>query len=538
MAEFRQEDFSGGMNIFDHDAALASSQYGLAYNVRNRKNGLSGIRGKVEVTDIPDGLKQGLYAFDNLLICFVNGAAYYKNIFTGGAWTQIEDFVMSPASTFIYAEAVPASDNNYERKLETDSQINGTAESPGILNTRLRFSDTPACLSCGDGVSPEMLIFNDGTCRAAQTYSQWSKEKTDENYGREYVPVMKQRKYVDGILVGVAPDGKTLYRSVTGRPLDFVVNVNTTGDKGGDADTTSYKPVYEPITCLEVLNSQKLIVGTRRRCYPIGINREKTIFGEPTFTNNESFAAGIVNQHSFVSVLRSDGYADYLFVDYDGMRTFNAAAQDQNEGRNLNFSRYISTAFSTLQDADECAAIVFDNYSMFSVKTVYGNLVAVFDNIRQQWVGFDDDEITIKQFAVANQSTAPQLYAITEDKLYQLQAGDYLESSVKLRAANRGTARAQLKLEDAYVVMRGSAEADEVEVASVVDDVENTTIRANVTADLVDALRFNFVGRSKLGWKVQPQLTWSDGSDVLLVEALFSENTHPTPIKQRAALTV
>lgn len=532
MADFRQEDFSAGMNLFDHAALLPANQYGLAYNVRNRENGLKGILGKIEDDDIPAGKKQGLYAFDQLLVAFVNGYAYYKNVVTNTDWEQIEEFVMSPTADYIYAEAVPASQSNLERKLTT-TNVEG-----GVTVTNLRISDTPACLVCGDGSNKEMLIFSDGSCRAAQTYAEWTIVRTEGNYGREYVPVMKQRKYVDGILFGIGTDGQLL-RSVTGRPLDFVVNITTTGDKGGDAYTTAYRPTYDEITFLGALNSQKLIVSTKLRSYPLGIDRNNSQFGEPKFTNNEAFDAGVVNQFSFLPILRPDGFNDYLFVDYDGLRSYIATLQDQNEGRNSSFTRNITGALSSPQVADETAAIVFDNYSMFAIKTRYGNLTAVFDNLRQQWVGFDNNEITIKQFAVANKTTAPQLYAISDTKLYRLLAAeDYLVSQVDLRAINSGSARVQLKLEDFYLVLDGSSDAGDVTITDIVDGTIDATIVNEVTSDEVDILRYNFSGSSKLGWKIQPRISWADGSHLLLAEATLKEDNTATPAKQKAARSI
>jgi hypothetical protein len=537
--EYRQEDFSGGMNLFDHEAVLPANQYGLAYNVRNRNVGLSGVRAAVEDATIASGKKQGIYAFEQYIISFTNGSAYYKNILTSSAWTKIEGFIMNPNADYVYAEAVPASDKNFERKLNAATTIEGTSSNPSVSTTLLQVSGTPACLICGDGLSTERIIYIDSNgvvqTRAAQTYEEWSKAIGGM---REYVPKMKQRKYVNGILVGVAPDGKTLLRSVSGRPLDFVVNVDVSGNKGGDAFTTAYKPVYEEITCLEVLNNQKLIVGTKRRCFPIGFNFDRTIFAEPTFTNNESFGAGIVNQFSFLGILRQDGYADYLFIDYDGMRSLNANLQDQNEGRNSNFSKYIANALTSQQVADEAAAIAFDNYALFSIKTRYGNVVAVFDNIRQQWVGFDNDGIgAIKQFAVANQSTAPILYAITDTKLYKLQAGDYLTSQVNLKASNSGSAKSQLRLQDFYAILDGSATNTTITVTEIVNGQTGVNQKVRTTDKQVDVLRFNFAGRSGYGWKVSPRVEWSDGSNILLVEGSFNEDTNATPIGQRATRT-
>jgi hypothetical protein len=150
MKEFRQEDFSGGMNLFDHDAVLPANQYGLAYNVRNRNVGLSGVRAAQIDTYIAPGKKQGIYAFEQYIVAFVNGSAYYKNILTDGLWTKITGFVMNPQADYVYAEAVPASGNNFERKLNSATQIEGNSGTSAVSTTLVTISGTPACLICGD----------------------------------------------------------------------------------------------------------------------------------------------------------------------------------------------------------------------------------------------------------------------------------------------------------------------------------------------------------------------------------------------------
>ena len=40
MADFIQQSFGGGMNLGIDDTRLAASEYGLAYNVRNRHDAL------------------------------------------------------------------------------------------------------------------------------------------------------------------------------------------------------------------------------------------------------------------------------------------------------------------------------------------------------------------------------------------------------------------------------------------------------------------------------------------------------------------
>jgi len=76
---------------------------------------------------------------------------------------------------------------------------------------------------------------------------------------REYVPVGKQMLWHDGILYVVSPNGKQIFRSVTGRPLDFMVNITPSGDKDpleavGGASSVSHSVDFEPITSINRLS--------------------------------------------------------------------------------------------------------------------------------------------------------------------------------------------------------------------------------------------------------------------------------------------
>lgn len=527
MLEYIQDKFGGGMNLFEEDYALDAAQYGLAFNVRNRTAALSTVSGPIEDTSAPTGLKQGGYAFDDYVVLFNNGAAYYKNVVTDGPWTQISGFALSTTAEFIYAEAVPASKFNNKRTLQ-GNRIDGSSTETNVDVTTTVINTTEAGLVCQDGTNQPFLIKPDATARVLNTYNEWT---TTE---REYVPVMTRMKYMNGILFGVDRDGVSILRSVSGRPLDFVVNITTNGDKGGNARTTSYNVSYNPITCIDKLNSGELFVGTLKSCHPVEFNYDKTIFAEPTFLNRRTFSAGVVNHFSFIDIL-----GDYCFVDIDGIRSYNAVSALQNEGRNGIFSSQIAKAFAGIKQSTT-AAVVFDNYSIFAVTTIYGNVLAVYDNTRGIWVCFDNlglDE-PVKQFFVANQSSSPTLYAITASKVYKLyKSAEELEAQVYLRALISGN-RNSIVVPDIACVFDGGTTQVSASVTQYVNNKEKNTVTRNIAVDEdgeVSPTVFKDPS-PKQGWKIQPRIKWQNESKLAQVHVLATQSGSQTSIKQQSEL--
>lgn len=530
MLDYIQSDFSGGMDLFNENYNIPNNGYGLSYNIRNRTGALSSISAPVEDTSAPSGLKQGLFAFDNYIVLFNNGAAYYKNIVSDTAWVKISNFAMSTTAPNIYTEAVPASKNNFTRKLNDANRADGSnAESNVSLDPTVEITENPAGLVCQDGISQPYIILSDASARILKDYSQWKLSD------REYVPKMKQMRYVNGILFGVKyNDPKTIYRSVSGRPLDFVISIDTQGNKQGDADAMALSFGFNDITCLSALNSGELLVGTTKTLHPVEFNYDKVIFAEPTFLNRRTLSVGVVNHYSFI-----DRRGDYCMVDVDGIRSFNAVSNLQNEGRNSIFSRQIAKALAGIKQTAS-AAIVYDDYSIFAVKTIYGdNLLAIYDNTREVWVCFDNLGIgaPIKQFAVGNQSVNPVLWAITADKIYKLYSSpDELEAQVYLKGLTAGKASLTIRLNYFHAVFDGGTTEDEATLTEFVNNIEGASWNRDISSDEngeVDATTFNLSGQTKQGWKIAPRLKWQNESKVAMVEVKATEATSNVALKQK-----
>jgi len=402
-AEHNQFAFNGGMNLFNADSSLAENEYAIGINIRVRDNTVYPILNPHEFRYLPQGKRQGLYAVGSILIIFIDGQAYYK-LSTGLVWYNVINLQLDSTVDYIYGCAVPTSFNNFTRLLETSGESNS-----GIKLGTTTNSGLPGAFVVQDGINQPWIIYPNGAARVLHTYTEWM--LTD----REYVPIGKQMMFFKGILYIVAPDNKSFYRSVSGRPLDFVVNIDASGFKGGDATTTSHSVDYNAITCITSLNNDSFLVATAFACYSITPNYDNQIFGEPTFDQASMISAGVVNQNSFIEIL-----GDYAFIDYEGLKSFNAVSQVTMENKINVFSMLVSKLFAGIVQ-DVCCAATFDSSALFSLKTTYGYCILIYDLLAQKFVSIDITEaVQIKQFAVIYTESERKIYAITASKLFEL----------------------------------------------------------------------------------------------------------------------
>ncbi len=538
-----QDNFAGGMNLFSHPTKLAENEYSISFNILNRTSAIEPIKNDVEDTEAPVGFKQGLFAFDKYLVLFVSGLCYYRNV-DDTEWTQIDDIFVNSAVNLIFTQAVPASTFNFKRKLDETNKIDGTSANTNVTTEATLINTTNAGLVVQDGITQGWFINPQAEAIRLNRYNQWS--STD----RSYVPIMRQMAYMNGILLGIAPDKKTIYRSVSGRPLDFVVNVNKVGNRGGDASTTSYAVGYDDINCLRPLNSGELMVGTSRNIFPIEFNYDKVIFQEPTFLNRKPISAGVTNQESFIDIL-----GDYAFIDFDGLRSFNAVSILTNEGRNSVFSILIQDAFNKIkQDDEETASIVFNNFAYFSVKTIYGNVIAIYDTLRQKWSSFISVDDPIKQFAIADTSENPTLYGITDTKILKLFSDtSYREAKIRFKACSPERASSEIKLNNIRAVFDKSFSSSQVTATEIINNRTRKSVNLTLadkqpgilypvsypvnyfSGGVLDVLNFNFQQLSKTGWKLETEIKWQNAAQLILHQVQANEITNETSIQQQAS---
>jgi hypothetical protein len=512
------------MNLLDADTDISDEEYLTAFNVLNRDGGLEPVNADMEIGKGISGIKQGVYSIGAYLVVFSGGKAYYK-VPGSDDFTIIEGFEMSSTVERVYVAFVPASITNSRRYLTNASDNTSLLHDPSVL-----VQGSPQSLVVQDGVSQPLLIFIDEAgavkTRKTNTYDTW----TTDN--REYVPIGLDMAFIDGILFVLSPDRTRLYRSVTGRPLDFVVNVTTTGDKGGNAETTKYAISYANTISLFVLSNTSFLACTDAPfSYVITLNRERTIFGEPTFIREDLFSPSAVNSFSVMEIL-----GDTVLITQRGVRSFNASRQNRIESENAVFSKKIARAFKistnerVLQD-NLSSSIVYDDYALFSLNSIYGPIIAIYDTLNEVWSSFvtlSNSAGKVKQFA----SLIPhedEIYAITtDDKILKLFSGDDLNAFVATKRYAFDDLKMKQKLNVAQVVIEGQLSDSTITVAGVVNNkVAEIKSRALVKGeeqpihstefpytDGIDGINspvFDFSSNPKIGWKIGYNISWGGG---------------------------
>jgi hypothetical protein len=618
-SDYNQSSFLGGMSLLGDDTRLQPNQYRILFNSRNRYDKLDLILSSAIDKNAPPGVKQEMVSFGNYLILFVKGKAYYK-LYTDTNWAPIVGFAMDPTAPRYWTVGVPVAETNYFRIAASNTiSIPGgsslqkfpSVQNPvNINNVRGAAQGNLPGLLVQDGINQPQFIFLDGNgfpvCRVTQRFDQWaigfndpgntlvtylytSATSTMPTDFREYVPIGKAMAFVDGILYIASVDGNLIYRSVSGRPLDFVVNVSnllaTTSTtqlsivnylgfptpgywwfaggptavqgpdttKGGDATTTAYSVGAGPITVLRGMSDGSLFVGAGNANFSVAKNKTPnapTMFGEYTFLRTFLFNAVCLSDRAIL-----DSLGDTRFISLTGIRSFNAVEQAQNEGRNSVFTATIQPAFtisvgngfftSLVQDASFASCILFDNYELYAVNTIFGPAIAVFDTVNGVWTGFDVLQTNgkrVKQL-VKIELTVQALFAITEDdQIYRLYVGpgvdtgevrtigvcsNILYANQNIRLANP---KMEIKLQKVRVIING-----------IVGDCQCTVIpyvnnRLSQSGPLVKPIKYSppvkqSVGSNNLpdintqlvnllfttpaaeqGWKTFCSIKWTGGS--------------------------
>jgi len=423
------------LNLLASDTALSQGEYLWLINARQRFGYNEPILKHQDLTDgLPVGKVQNITGVGNTLLAFVGGLAYYKQD-GDTAWTRLQDFAMDGLVDQYWTQAVPESNMHFVRKAATN--IN----SPINLTTDFKVSGTPQCVVVQDGITQPWLIIYDTvnqvfTARQSHDYAQWSNVSQDLN-DREYVPIGKQMAFIDGILFIVSSDGTKVFRSITGRPLDFMVIVDFNGNKLSDplqgrADNVAFQFDSDIITCLQATSiPQSFIYGTARNTRICTFDYTITIFGEPRFSVTTKLTSGIINQYAVVDILN-----DTASIDFDGVRSFNAVQQLRFRGRNsvfsLSISKLLKTSATKKIKQTRSVCVSFDDYAIFNLDTRYGNIMCIYDTLYEKWVALDITVVSqIKQFAIVETLTTSKLYAITwNDELFQLFAGPTTETAM------------------------------------------------------------------------------------------------------------
>lgn len=420
MATFAVVDFVQGIDARFEPSKILDGGFALLINGRVRNNVVEPIKSPLLIDKgQPAGNHQGIYAAQQYALLFIGGKAYLKDFRNDSNYQEVEGFQMLSGVEYIYVALVPASAVNFVRSSE-----DGDASS--TVNLTDRIGASPQAVVCQDGISPAMLILSNGSSRAAGTYNNWESPNN-----REYVPIGKQMAY-DGNRLYIIKGNKIL-RSVTGRPLDFMVVIDQEGNKlpnenAGGAEAVSHSVGYDDLVAISPIPtpSGEMFVSSGKGSWFITPDRSVQLFAEPTFTTLPVFETGPVNQFASAEAL-----GDTIFVDLLGVRSFNAIIQVRNEGRNSQFSLRLQRI---LGDRKQASAVIgkTGNYLLIAVDTIYGYAVIVWDETTEQFVSVDmySGVGRIKQFAEYQVGGVKKLLFITADnKHYEFGAGVSYETT-------------------------------------------------------------------------------------------------------------
>jgi len=414
MIEFNRKSFVGGLNQQVDATRLSEDEYPLLINGRNRYDVLQPVQLPQQIIDSTIGNRrvQGAYSVGSILIVFAGGLAFYKDQnYPNANYNQINGFAMSADVAIIYAELVPISTLNFVRIPQTAGQANTDIK----LTTPIKAS--PAGLVVQDGVNQPYLIDSNMTSRPLNKYDAWELDN------REYVPIGTQMIYSGGILYIV--DGSLILRSVTGRPLDFMVIIKEDGTKepqeaDGGARNAAISVDYNQVTCIARLpaDDNSFFVSTSKAAYAVTplIQPEDLIYGEPDFISRFLFTAGATSPFAFVELI-----GDNAFVDFNGLRSFNAIKMIKTEGINSPFSKKVGPILQGIFQ-DYTAAIVYDNYALFGVNTIFGRGIIIYDTLNEVFAGVDlyPGVGQILKFEEVRTAVGRKLFFVTTDgKFYE-----------------------------------------------------------------------------------------------------------------------
>lgn len=576
MSEYNQLSFVGGMNLLLDDTRLANNQYRVGFNVRNRYDVLDEVPNSSIDYAAPVGIKQEITTFGNYIILFVSGSAYYRAYDQIG-WTKIDGFSMSQSAPRYWTVAVPVATTNYGRWAvkQTGLPVNSLAGVTSVSSIASQFGGNLPGLLVQDNINqPQFIYLNSNgypVVRVTQTYANWSVDydtvPDSPTYGkltndkREYVPVGNAMAWTDGILYIASQDGNSIYRSVSGRPLDFVINVDIDGNKGGDATTTSYSVGVGGISCLKAMNDGTLFVAASNSNFIVSKNmtpNAPTMFGEYLFIRKFLFEATCLNDRCIIDTL-----GDTRFIDLTGVRSFNAVQQAQNEGRNTPFTATIASAFKGITQS-VAAAILYDNYEMYALSTTYGNVIAVYDTINGCWTSFDNAQVdgkAIKQFAKIELGVQ-RLFAITDDdSVYTLySASDFAEAvvvtpSISANALADNTnvrlnnPKSEIKIADFRCILNRIRQDCKMTISCVINNRLSALCPASTKQITYSAPKNPYVGNLTLpdintqlnnlyftipnvesGWKVSVIITWTGGGSLTQFAMSMNDYTPLNPL--------
>lgn len=558
----KQQSFLGGLNRQFDPSKIAEDEYPLLFNGRIREDVVEPIQLPLDLSSsIPSGKKQGIYAVGTYLVAFVAGKAYYRNV----ADSEISQFtevsgglLMSSTEEYIFGEVVPASTINFFRKLKNDADYQEGVNFSDIT------ASSPNAFLVQDGINQPWVIFQDGTSRVTKNWVEWSPSD------REYVPIGKFPVYYPGNSItycaGKDGEGKLnqILHSVSGRPLDFMIPIDTQGGRlrqsnQGDAASVSYRVDFNDLTCIKKINStdNAFFVSTLNNSYLVIPDLDKQIFGEPTFRREFLFNTGPRNNFSLVEVR-----GDTLLIDQKGIISFNATQQLKFRGNNSPFSAKINSLFEVRANEYVTQSITccekLNNYVYFALNSIYGPCVLVYDENGQKFISIDQwdlgEGVFVKQFAVVNTALENRLFFITsDDRIYEAFASEETATcQVYLGDWSPGSPNGELKCVGVTATFSEVETEGVVSVELFVDkvscDVVEQNLEINYTPQVPPITRpfgtgviqqtevplsFGFDDTSRSGKHVGAFISWNSKARLQEIEVVVDDSSVVTSPQQQ-----
>lgn len=515
MKLFFQNSFQGGLNTRIDPSKLGKTAYPLLNNGRITTDGIRPVK-KHLLVDTPSGTKQGMYALGKYLVLFVSGLAYWKDIsITGSTWALVTGWTAMNTSGRIYLEPVPES--YFKGSIDYTDDITSVKTSwDGSA------APTEAVAFVTDGTNQPRIIFPDGTWREVHTYAVW--DKADP----EYVPVgiLPKKSGQKLFLVDNVRKNK-IYQSVTGRFLDFVIDRASDGSAGADAESTFKTVDYNEITALAALQQGGLFVGTLYASYAIFPDYSNTLlFAEPQLPSEDLFPTGPINERSFADI-----GGDMAFITQHGIQAFNITAQTQRESNNYPFGAPIADLL--IKPQTNTCATNYDTEALFSVDTIYGKVVLVYDTVTGQFVSIDTGFGVVTDFAVVKYAGIRKLfflnddgnvyegYGSTENAVCRVYLGDFVYGNQD--------AGSKHKITNFSLVFSNTKESFDVQTSLWVDGkrVKEVTRTIDGTGypeinprslprnDHEDAMTVQVGIEGKFGWKTGTFVEWMGAADLM-----------------------
>jgi hypothetical protein len=467
---YQQKSFNSGLDFISSDTQVAEDGYIWLVNGRTRYGRVEPTNKHLQLTGFPEGLQQGTITVGNVHFLFIAGRAYYR-IDGTDVWIQVPLFQMSAIAKTLWSKAIEASTKHFVRRLNESESVQDDIQE----TVDFKIQGTPAGIIVQDGVSQPWIIEWDDVnnlfiARETKKYSNWAFNSTTAN-SREYVPIGRQMMVINSKLYIVAPDKKSIYQSISGRPLDFMVNIDVNGQKlpsesEGGARSTSFAFDFDDITCIVPINvPNSFIYGTSRNVRIVQLDYTKRIFGEPTYFQASIAKAGIVNQESFLELVNGD----LAFISPDGVKSFNAIEHLQTKSNGTVFSLQVGhllTNHTTRKPIKQvnCSCVRYDNYAFFNLDTYWGNIIVTYDMLKDLWCSLDITLATkIKQFAVMETATEDKLFCLNGfNEVFQMYASTETETpEIRFRSlVDNSTAKEQKGVKLVAMFQKGTTDGN------------------------------------------------------------------------------